>query len=203
LVLTLMLMIALGATGSSGASNAAKVVISHATVTTAKKGRSSAISFELSNTTKAEIWLTFVSSPLSPSDMIDYDKNMTVKSSHMIVEPFITVLAGHSVTLSFRGQGAMLGSISKNFKVRTMIPLTLGWHSKAHPLTTLVAFSALVVKPARKIYFGSMSNGSTSGMSMGSVSMSGGSRCTPDFVTANAAVVVHPRRCATAFSLVP
>lgn len=166
LALTLTLIVALGATGVSAASNVAKVVVTHATVTTAKKGHSSAISFELSNNTAAKIWLTFVSSPLSPSDMIDYDKNMTAKSSHMIAEPSIKVLAGHTLTLSFRGQGAMLGSISQNFKVGSTVPLTLGWHSTAHPLTTLVTFSALVVKPAKKIYFGS-SNGSMAGMQMG------------------------------------
>ena len=157
-------MIVLGATGVSGASNASKVVVTHATVTTAKKGYPSAIFFELSNNTSAKIWLTFVSSPLSPSDMIDYDKNMTVKSSKMIAESSIKVLAGHSLTLSFRGQGAMLGSISQNFKAGSTVPLTLGWHSKAHPLTTLVTFSALVVKPAKKIYFGTMSAVSMLGM---------------------------------------
>jgi copper(I)-binding protein len=164
LALAVTLMMALGATGVSGASNASKVVVTHATVTTAKKGHSSAISFELSNNTSAKIWLTFVSSPLSPWEMIDYDKNMTVKSSQMIAESSIKVLAGHALTLSFRGQGAMLGSISQNFKAGSTVPLTLGWHSKAHPLTTLVTFSALVVKPAKKIYFGTMSAGSMKGM---------------------------------------
>jgi copper(I)-binding protein len=164
LALAVTLMMALGATGVSGASNASKVMVTHATLTTAKKGHSSAISFELSNNTSAKIWLTFVSSPLSPWEMIDYDKNMTVKSSQMIAESSIKVLAGHSLTLSFRGQGAMLGSISQNFKAGSTVPLTLGWHSKAHPLTTLVTFSALVVKPAKKIYFGTMSAGSMKGM---------------------------------------
>ncbi len=167
LALTFTLMITLGAAGVSGASNASKVVVTNATVTTAKKGHSSAISFVLSNNTLAKIWLTFVSSPLSPSDMIDYDRNMTVKSSQMIAEPSIKVFAGHSLTLSFRGQGAMLGSITQNFKVGSTVSLTLGWHSSAHPLTTLVTFSAVVVKPAKKIYFGTMSAGSMQGMQMG------------------------------------
>lgn len=143
------------------------IVIEHATVTTAKKDRASAVRFTLTNDLRSTIWITSVSSPLAASDMIDFDPNMKVKTSHMVAAAYVKVGVGDTITFSFEGQGAMLGSLSRALRAGNTIPLTLGWHSKAHPSTVYRVFSALVVKPSQKIYFGGASNGSMPGMNMG------------------------------------
>lgn len=151
------------ASGASGATGVNSIVIKDATLTTADKGGPSAISLKLTNTSDVTIWITSVSSPLAPSDMIDYDANMTVKSSDMIVDSKIKVRAGHTVALGWHGQGAMLGSISKNFRKGMKVPLTITWRTTSISRTRHLTFEAVVVKPSKTIYFG----GSMSGMSMG------------------------------------
>ena len=163
----LLLALCLGPVPSAGASTGHSIVIKRATVTAAKKGRPSAVRFTLTNDLRSTIWITSVSSPLSSSDMIDFDPNMKVKASHMVAAAYVKVRVGHTVTFSFEGQGAMLGSLSKTLRAGTVIPLTLAWHSKARPNTVYRVFSALVVKTREKIYFGGASNGSMPGMNMG------------------------------------
>jgi copper(I)-binding protein len=144
----------------SGASAVSPFTIKDATVTAANKGGPSAISFTLTDTSNVTIWITSVTSALAPSDMIDYDANMTLKSSDMIVDTKIKVRAGHSVALGWHGQGAMLDSISKNFRKGMTVPLTVAWHTAANARTQRRTFDAVVVKPSKTIYFG----GSMSGM---------------------------------------
>jgi copper(I)-binding protein len=151
------------ASPANGTSNASPIVIKDATLTVANKGGPSAISLKLTNTSDVTLLITSLSSPLSPSDMIDYDANMTLKSSDMIVDSKIKVRAGHTVTLGWYGQGAMLGSISKNFRKGMKVPLTITWHTTSNRFTRHLTFEAVVVKPAKTIYFG----GSMSGMGMG------------------------------------
>jgi copper(I)-binding protein len=98
--------------------------------------------------------------------MLDYDSNMTKSGSHMVAASSIKVKSGHSLTLGLKGEGAMLGSLSKALKVGSEVPLTLGWHSKSKPITTLQGFNARVVKGPKKIYFGGSPNGSMPGMDM-------------------------------------
>ncbi len=167
LVAPLLLALGLGPAASAGAATSHSIVIQHATVTTAKKGRASAVRFTLTNDLRSTIWITSVSSPLASSDMIDFDPNMKVKTSHMVAAAYVEVRVGHTVTFSFEGQGAMLGSLHHALSAGATIPLTLGWHSTAHPSTVYRVFSALVVKPSQKIYFGGASNGSMPGMNMG------------------------------------
>jgi len=152
---------------SAGASSNHSIVIKRATVTAAKKGRASAVRFTLTNELESTIWITSVSSPLAASDMIDFDPNMKVKTSHMVAAAYVKVRVGHTVIFSFEGQGAMLGTLSRALQAGNVIPLTLGWHSKQHPRTVYRVFSALVVKPSEKIYIGGSSNGSMPGMTMG------------------------------------
>ena len=162
-----MLVILMGPVTAVGASTGESIAVKHATVTLAKKGHPSAVSFTLTNEAGSTIWITEVSSPLSTSGMIDYDPDMTVKASHMIAVSSIKVRVGHTVTFSLQGQGAMLGSISKTLKAGTRIRIVLGWHSKTSSSTTQFTFRALVVKAPQKIYFGGSSNGSMPGMNMG------------------------------------
>jgi len=138
----------------SGATNVSPISIKDATVTAANKGGPSAISFKLTNTSSSTIWITSVSSPLAPSDMIDYDANMTLKSSDMIVDAKIKVRAGHSVSLGWRGQGAMLALITKNFRKGMTVPLTIAWRTVSNSDTQHRTFEAVVVKPSKTIYFG-------------------------------------------------
>jgi copper(I)-binding protein len=166
-VVPLLFTFLLGAASSTGASTVESIGIKHVTVTAAKKGHPAAVCFTLTNKSGSTIWVTSVSSPLSPTDMIDYDANMMVSSSHMVATPSVKVRVGHSIVFSLRGQGAMLGSISKTLRVGTLIPLSLGWHSKTQPLPSHFTFSALVVKARKKIYFGRSSDGSMPGMNMG------------------------------------
>lgn len=166
-VLALLLAIVVGPLAAVGASTGESIAVKHATVTLAKKGHPSAVSFTLTNQAGSTIWITEVSSPLSTMGMIDYDPDMTVKASHMISVSSIKVRAGHTVTFSLQGRGAMLGAISKNLKTGTRIRIVLGWHSKASPATTQFTFRALVVKAPQKIYFGGSSSGSMPGMNMG------------------------------------
>jgi copper(I)-binding protein len=147
----------------SGASTSSPIVIKDATLTTANKGDPSAISLKLTNTSDVTIWITSVSSPLAPSDMIDYDTNMTSKSSDMLVDSKIKVRAGHTIALGWHGEGAMLGSISEKFRKGMKVPLTIAWHTASNSFTRHVTFEAVVVKPSQTIYFGS----SMSGMDMG------------------------------------
>jgi copper(I)-binding protein len=151
------------ASAVSGATGVSVIVIKDATLTAANKGEPSAISLKLTNTSDKTIWITSVSSPLAPSDMIDYDTNMTLKSSDMLVDSKIKVRAEHTVALGWQGQGAMLGSISKKFRKGMKVPLTITWHATSDSLTRHVTFEAVVVKPSKTIYFGS----SMSGMDMG------------------------------------
>jgi copper(I)-binding protein len=164
-VVTLALLA--GCVVNAAAATKESIVIKGATVTSAKKGRPCAISFTLTNEAGSTIWITEVSSPFSNTYMMDKDANMTLKSSRMLAVASIKVKVGHSVTFSLHGQGAMLGSILKTFKAGTTVPLEVGWHSKSRPLTTLLPFTARVVKAPTKLYFGESSNGSMPGMDMG------------------------------------
>jgi copper(I)-binding protein len=166
-VIVLLFALFAGSAVNAGAATKESIVIKAATITAAKKGRPCAISFTLSNEAGSTISITEVSSPFSNMYMMDKDANMTLKSSRMVAVASIKVKVGHSVTFSLHGLGAMLGSILKTFKVGTSVPLEVGWHSKSHPLTTLIPFSALVVKAPPKLYFGGSSNGSMPGMDMG------------------------------------
>jgi copper(I)-binding protein len=159
----LIVMTLLMASVASGASSARAILIKDATLTAAHKGGPSAISLKLTNASDETIWITSLSSPLAPSDMIDYDANMTLKSSDMIVDSKIKVRAGHTVTLGWYGQGAMLGSISKDFQKGMKVSLTMTWHTVSSSRTRRLTFEAVVVKPSKTIYFG----GSMSGMDMG------------------------------------
>jgi copper(I)-binding protein len=147
----------------SGATAVSPIVIKDATLTAANKGALSAISLKLTNTSDKTIWITSVSSPLAPSDMIDYDTNMTAKSSDMLVDSKIKVRAGHTITLGWYGQGAMLSSISKKFRKGMKVPLIIAWHTTSKSFTHHLTFEAVVVKPSKTIYFGS----SMAGMDMG------------------------------------
>src|ERR1700689_3665423 len=93
----LMVVTLLMASGASGAVGDGAILIKDATLTAAHKGGPSAISLKLTNTSDVTIWITSLSSPLAPSDMIDYDANMTLKSSDMIVDSKIKGRAGPSV----------------------------------------------------------------------------------------------------------
>jgi copper(I)-binding protein len=159
----LIVMATLMASAVSGATGVSSIVIKDATLTAAHKGAPSAISLKLTNTSDVTIWITSVSSPLSPSDMIDYDTNMTVKSSDMLVDSKIKVRAGHTISLGWHGQGAMLGSVAKSFRKGMKVPLTIAWHTTSNSVSQHLSFEAVVVKPSTTIYFGS----SMSGMDMG------------------------------------
>lgn len=159
----LIVVTSLMASGVSGATGVSPIVVKDATLTAAHKGGLSAISLKLTNTSDVTIWITSVTSPLAPSDMIDYDTNMTEKSSDMLVDSKIKVRAGHTLALGWHGQGAMLGSITKSFRKGLKVPLTITWHTTAHSQARHVTFEAVVVKPYTTIYFGS----SMSGMDMG------------------------------------
>jgi hypothetical protein len=99
--------------------------------------------------------------------MMDYDVDMLNRSSDMVAISSIKLKAGHFITLSLKGEGAMLGSLSRALKAGTEIPLVLGWHSKSRPITARLTFLARVVKGPKKLYFGGSANGSMPGMNMG------------------------------------
>jgi copper(I)-binding protein len=144
-----------------------KYGVKHVTVTTAKKGQPSAVTFTLSNQGGPTMWVTAVSSPVSQTAMMDYDANMALPASHMVATRSVKVRAGESVVFSYQGQGAMLGSVTKTLKAGSHIKISFAWHSSAYPITRYQTLEALVVKAKHKIYFGRSSNGSMPGMNMG------------------------------------
>jgi copper(I)-binding protein len=144
-----------------------KFGVRHPTVTTAKKGQPSAVTFTLTNKGGPTMWVTAVSSPLSRSAMMDYDANMMLPASHMVVTRSVKVRPGESVVFSYQGQGAMLGSVTKTLKAGSLVKISFAWHSSAYPITRNQTLEALVVKAKHKIYFGRSSSGSMPGMNMG------------------------------------
>jgi copper(I)-binding protein len=165
--ISVVLVLLLTAPFSVGATMHQKFGVKHVTVTTAKKGSPSAITFTLTNFKGPPMWVTSVSSPLSNSAMMDYDANMTLPSSHMVATHAVKVRSGASVVFSYEGQGAMLGSVSKALKAGGHITISFAWHSSAYPVTQNETLEALVVKAKHKIYFGRSSSGSMPGMNMG------------------------------------
>jgi copper(I)-binding protein len=164
---SVVLVALLSAPFLAGATTIQKFGVKHVTVTTAKKGSPSAITFTLTNFKGPAMWVTSVSSPLSNSAMMDYDANMTLPTSHMVATHSVKVRSGQAVVFSYEGQGAMLGSVSKALKVGGHITISFAWHSSAYPLPHHQNLTALVVKAKPKIYFGRSSNGSMPGMNMG------------------------------------
>jgi copper(I)-binding protein len=152
---------------SAGAAAKPSLVIKGATVTSAKKGHATAVSMIVTNETSATVWITSVTSSLSSMYMMDYDVDMLNRSSDMVAISSIKLKAGHFITLSLKGEGAMLGSLSRALKVGAEIPLVLGWHSRSRPITMRLDFLARVVKGPKKLYFGGSANGSMPGMNMG------------------------------------
>jgi len=157
----------LAGTASAAAASKPTIHVTNATVTSARKGHSSAISLQLTNNTGSTIWITSVTSPLSPMDMIDYDANMTEANSHMVGVAYIKVRSGRSISLSLRGEGAMLGALTTAFKVGSTVPLVLAWHTKASSDPRHLDVTALVIKGPKRLYFGGSANGSMPGMNMG------------------------------------
>jgi copper(I)-binding protein len=164
---SVVLVVLLYASFSAGATMNQKFAVKNVTVTTAKKGSPSAITFTLQNIKGPTAWVTSVSSPLSNTAMMDYDANMTLPASHMIATHSVKVRSGKSVVFSYEGQGAMLGSVSRTLKAGAHITISFEWHSSAYPETQNKTLEALVVKAKHKIYFGRSSSGSMPGMNMG------------------------------------
>lgn len=150
-----------------GATMYQKFGVKHVTVTTAKKGGPSAITFTLTNLKGPAMWVTSVSSPLSNTAMMDYDANMHLPASHMVATISVKVRPGQTVVFSYQGQGAMLGSVSKTLQVGSHVTISFAWHSSSYPITQHETLKALVVKAKPKIYFGGSSGGSMPGMNMG------------------------------------
>ena len=164
---SLLFAFVFGQTSWAGATASQAFAFKHVTVSAARRGKPSAVSFILTNKRGPAMWVTAVTSPLSNSAMMDYDANMTLSSSHMVATPSVEVRSGKSVVFSYEGQGAMLGSVSKTLKVGSLVKITVAWHSSAYPITQYQTVQALVVKAKPKIYFGGSSDGSMPGMNMG------------------------------------
>jgi copper(I)-binding protein len=164
---SVVLVLLLTAPFTAGATMYQKFGVKHVTVTTAKKGSPSAITFTLTNFKGPTMYVTSVSSPLSNSAMMDYDANMLLPTSHMVATPSVKVHSGQSVKFSYEGQGAMLGSVSKRLTVGSHIMISFNWHSSAYPGNQNQTLTALVVKAKPTIYFGRSNTGSMPGMNMG------------------------------------
>ncbi|MGD0054840.1 MAG: copper chaperone PCu(A)C [Acidimicrobiales bacterium] len=163
----LVVLATLVATGPIVSAATRTIQVKDATVTSARRGHASAISLDIINETGSTVWITSVTSPLSPMDMIDYDANLTKANTHMVGVAYLKVRTGRSLRLSLRGEGAMLGAVTAAFKVGSTVPLVLGWHSKSQGATRHLDVTALVVKGPKKLYFGGSPDGSMPGMNMG------------------------------------
>ncbi len=152
--LTIALAVLAGASSLASASVmpvGQKVELSRATVTLTKNGES-AVVVTISNKSKKPIELLSITSPSASSEMLYFDTNMCQGNQMMTYLPNIVIPGGHSQSLGYKYQGAMLSGIRQSLKVGDTVVLEVKW-SQANGQDQTAFVNATVVKPPKHLRF--------------------------------------------------
>lgn len=133
---------------SPAAATSRGIDVQAATVTSAPRGGSSAVSLTLRNTTSHEIVLQSVTSPTTLHSMLEFDVNMCAGDTSMAPLPNIVVTPHSSQTLSTSGVGVMLMDARSPLVVGTTVPLNVSISEAGSP-SLHFTLRARVVRPPR------------------------------------------------------